>query len=400
MGFSIGGSIGPLRASVRLGGGRGTTQNDPAFTALLIGVALLSAGGWGAEQGLRGNWGVTGRVFGWLFIIATVVSLVNRYAATFFLTSWLYRLLAVVGYFDWGLSFVPDADSPGGWETADEFFSELFQALFGFAVIGLTIAVPPLVVFVFNSLVAGRINAFIDKAAAGTSGAGVQEASASPDVSSDAVGDEDEVDVAETAPSSPREQDPPPPPNTEPTPTRALSTSPPPPSTAIHPEPARASWYDKWVQNRRQGPPKPVHNNAALFILGATDFRGTSSRREFWQALAVLAGGTMLVFSTSEQLADSLSIDVYDIRVSWSLLVFASILPLIACWTRRLRAAGFSPYWMLLLPVSFLLLPGAALLILAARPSVQPPTERFALRLATPDLPDRTGKALNIEGES
>ena len=162
MGFSIGGSFGPFRASVRLGGGRVPTQSDPETTVLMLGVALLSAGGWGAEQGLRGNWGASGRVFGWLFIIATILSLTNRYVATFFLTSWLYRLLAVLGYFDWMTSFIPDAAALANWESVDEFTIFVLQSVLGLALLGLMVALPPALVFLCCSRIAQYISNPLD----------------------------------------------------------------------------------------------------------------------------------------------------------------------------------------------------------------------------------------------
>ena len=84
----LGGGIGPLRAYVRLGGRpRPRSPEADAEASLLFGsIAVIALGAWAAVEGLQGRWGNIGRGLGVLFVIATLISLVNRVAATALLT--------------------------------------------------------------------------------------------------------------------------------------------------------------------------------------------------------------------------------------------------------------------------------------------------------------------------
>lgn len=149
MGFSIGGGIGPFRASYRLGGrggSSGSSEYDPLFFALFLAVALIAGGAWAAVEGLRGRWGVTGIVFGVVFILATIVGIVlNEYTATGFVTSWLYLVLAKLNYFnvlDW-----PDSWLNSEFESLDEFMLYLLVGIGYLATVTVVVLLPPAVVY-------------------------------------------------------------------------------------------------------------------------------------------------------------------------------------------------------------------------------------------------------------
>jgi len=145
----LGGGIGPLRAYVRLGGRpRPRSQEADAEASLLFGgIAIVAFGAWAAVEGLQGRWGNVGRGFGVLFVIATLVALVNRVAATALLTSWAYWGLAQLGYFEAmaGWLLWPQSNFEFGL-SADQSFMWLLTAVLGLTGLVLMVALPPLVV--------------------------------------------------------------------------------------------------------------------------------------------------------------------------------------------------------------------------------------------------------------
>jgi hypothetical protein len=149
MGFSIGGGIGPFRASYRLGGrggSSGSSESDPIFIALFLAIALVAGGAWAAVEGLGGRWGVTGFIFGIAFILATVIGiLINEYTATGFVTSWLYLVLAKLNYFD--VLLWPDSWLNTEFETLDEFMLFLLVGLAYLTTLAVVVVLPPAVVY-------------------------------------------------------------------------------------------------------------------------------------------------------------------------------------------------------------------------------------------------------------
>lgn len=145
--FGIAGGIGPFRVFIPIGG-RYRTSDDPTITYILIGIALVAGGAWGTVEGLQGRWGVTGRVFGIIFIIGTVLSLASRSAGTGFLTSWLYLVLARVGYFELTLWPGNLFDRYSDWQSLDELVLFALSGVLYLANLALVLLGPPLVVFV------------------------------------------------------------------------------------------------------------------------------------------------------------------------------------------------------------------------------------------------------------
>ncbi len=148
MGFSIGGGIGPFRASYRLGGrgSSGSSEDDLLWTALFASIALVAGGAWAAVEGLQGRWGVTGIVFGVIFIVATLVGIViNEYVATGFVTSWLYLILAKLNYFN--ILLWPDSWLNSDFDTLDEFMVFFFVGVGYLIAVAVVVALPPAVVY-------------------------------------------------------------------------------------------------------------------------------------------------------------------------------------------------------------------------------------------------------------
>jgi len=147
--FGIGGGIGPFKVFIPIGGRRRRyrTSDDPTMTFILIGIALVAGGGWATVEGLQGRWGVTGVVFGVLFIIGTVLSLASRTVGTGFLTSWVYWGLSRSDYFELGALPGVLLDRYSDWGSVDEFMLYLLSALLFILNLALVLLGPPLVVF-------------------------------------------------------------------------------------------------------------------------------------------------------------------------------------------------------------------------------------------------------------
>lgn len=149
MGFSIGGGIGPFRASYRLGGrggSSGSSESDPLFLVLFLAIALIAGGAWAAVEGLSGRWGVTGVIFGIVFILATFIGIIfNEYTATGFVTSWLYLGLAKLNYFD--IMLWPDSWMNSDFETLDEFMLYLLVLIAYLTALAVVVLLPPAVVY-------------------------------------------------------------------------------------------------------------------------------------------------------------------------------------------------------------------------------------------------------------
>lgn len=155
------GGIGPLRASVRLGGPRRRSPEvDSEASMIFGGVALVAFGAWAAVEGLQGRWGNVGRGFGVIFILVTLAALANRVAATALLTSWIYWGLAKLGYFEWMIlaSLRPQENFEFGL-SVDQSFMWLLTAVLGLAGVAATVALPPLVVGLVVHSVAGALAA-------------------------------------------------------------------------------------------------------------------------------------------------------------------------------------------------------------------------------------------------
>lgn len=144
MPFSVG--IGPFRWYSR--GSRYGAEPLTFKDAVIFGVIGLGVfGAWGAVEGLAGSWGITGRVFGVLFLIGTVVSFVDRTATIVFLSSWVYLGLVRLGAIDVLLGFFEWLGDPvlrGG--SADEFVLSLLRLALGLAVPFGMLFGPPLVI--------------------------------------------------------------------------------------------------------------------------------------------------------------------------------------------------------------------------------------------------------------
>lgn len=154
MGFSIGGGIGPLRYSYRLGGrgSSGSSESDPAVILAIVAVAAIAGGAWASVEGLTGRWGVTGVVFSVLFIIASFFSIfLNEYVATGFITSWVYLVLAKIKYFN--LLMWPESWLNTEFDSLDQFVLFLLVAAAYITTLVLVIALPPSgVYFAMNRL--------------------------------------------------------------------------------------------------------------------------------------------------------------------------------------------------------------------------------------------------------
>ena len=121
------------------------------------------------------------------------------------------------------------------------------------------------------------------------------------------------------------------------------------------------------------------------FLLGTFDFRGHSGRLEFVTASGVIVVGTALVSGFGERFANALALDPWDIYTAWVLIFLALLLPLLACWTRRIRAAGYSPNWMFLLLGTPFIVPVLPLVVMALQPSVVPIAARIRDSLVVPE---------------
>lgn len=144
----LGGGIGPLRAYVRLDGRPRSSPEADAEANLIFGtIALVAFGAWVAVEGLQGRWGNIGRAAGIVFVVATVLSLVNRISATALLSSWAYFGLGKLGYFEkvatWFLEFNEGFEFGS---SADQTFLWLVTAVLGLAGLAATVAAPPLAV--------------------------------------------------------------------------------------------------------------------------------------------------------------------------------------------------------------------------------------------------------------
>ena len=145
MGFSIGGGIGPLRGSVRLGGRGGGSQTSPEEVLLMVaGVALLF-GGTLAAMGLRGEGGITGRVLGVLYVIISFIALFwSPLVGTYFATSWVYYGLSKVHYFDL-INFV--LFDPPELNSLDALVLIFLQFIVMLVGIALVLLIPPAIVY-------------------------------------------------------------------------------------------------------------------------------------------------------------------------------------------------------------------------------------------------------------
>jgi hypothetical protein len=145
MGLYLSGGIGPLRGSVRLSGRGGGTQASPEDVLLMLaGIAVLF-GGTLAAMGLRGEGGITGRVFGVLYVAISLIALFwSPLVGTYFATSWVYYGLSKVNYFDL-INFV--LFDPPKSLTLDSIVLMFIQFIVMILGIALVLLFPPAVVY-------------------------------------------------------------------------------------------------------------------------------------------------------------------------------------------------------------------------------------------------------------
>ena len=145
MGFSLGGGIGPVRGSVRLGGSRKTSPPSVEEYFFMVAGTLLFFGGTIAAMGLRGEGGITGRVLGALFLLISVGSLLySPLVGTYFATSWVYFGLTKVHYFNLINLVLFDPPEVVGLDSIVLMFLQLIVMI---VFIALVLSIPPLAVF-------------------------------------------------------------------------------------------------------------------------------------------------------------------------------------------------------------------------------------------------------------
>jgi hypothetical protein len=111
-----------------------------------LAIVLVAGGAWAAVEGLGGRWGVTGFIFGIVFILATLVAIfLNEYAATGFVTSWLYLALAKLNYFN--ILLWPDSWMDTEFDSLDEFMIYLLVLVGYLTTVAVVVLLPPAVVY-------------------------------------------------------------------------------------------------------------------------------------------------------------------------------------------------------------------------------------------------------------